>query len=441
MTIANRHFGVELEISNFNRWETENIIKSAELGIECCVEGYNHDLRDYWKIVPDESVAGCEVVSPKLLGEDGITEVVNVAKTLARGGVLVDSNCGFHVHVDASDLGVKDVCNVIKRYHSFESVINSMMPRSRRENNSFCRPLSRYIPNSFDALDSATDIDALAEIVFYRESTVNIQSYERHGTIEFRHHSGTMDPSKIEHWVRFCVGFVESSKEDNMFVKARSTTSSGGRTRITQKFIKLAETLKARFETGLHGSSIYSLSNASGYGGSSIKNAVKRLRDNYNWDILVTYYGSHIRVRRVGDMPEMQTPRTSPRRGRRPSQRLVKLAEFFANNPFVESRIATLAEISGYSESSIPAAVNKLRNEYGFMTNRISRRNNRITYVWCTSPGTIPGSAEDVARTAGSDAPVAAAPVRTRITNDTWERGLDRSVVAFYNERICDLAS
>jgi hypothetical protein len=50
---------------------------------------------------------------------------------------------------------------------------------------------------------------ATGSISRYRK--VNIASFNRHGTIEFRQHEGTMDPDRILNWVQFCTHFVEES--------------------------------------------------------------------------------------------------------------------------------------------------------------------------------------------------------------------------------------
>jgi hypothetical protein len=44
-----------------------------------------------------------------------------------------------------------------------------------------------------------------------RYNKVNLCAFLRHGTIEFRQHSGTMNVDKVINWIVFCVNFVETS--------------------------------------------------------------------------------------------------------------------------------------------------------------------------------------------------------------------------------------
>ena len=81
-------FGIELEvISKKTSEDIATILRDN--GIECYSEGYNHQNRRHWKIVPDTSIRtsrqkpnGFEVVSPILEGDDGFLEAEKVANVL-----------------------------------------------------------------------------------------------------------------------------------------------------------------------------------------------------------------------------------------------------------------------------------------------------------------------------------------------------------------------
>jgi Putative amidoligase enzyme. len=45
-----------------------------------------------------------------------------------------------------------------------------------------------------------------------RYCSLNLESLQKHGTLEFRRFHGSCDPRAISHWAAFCVAFVESAR-------------------------------------------------------------------------------------------------------------------------------------------------------------------------------------------------------------------------------------
>lgn len=207
----NRQFGIELEIAGISRVAALNALQIA--GIEVVDMRYTHETTREWKIVPDASVRdGFEIVSPILRGEDGLAQAALVCRALEAIGTKVNRTCGFHVHFDAQNMSVNEIKTIVTRYAGFEDVIDGFMPMSRRANNNqYCesiRPLA-----SFNSFQQATTIQQLAFIQNSRYYKINLQSYTRHGTIEFRQHSGTVDSEKVVNWICFLDDFVTRSCE------------------------------------------------------------------------------------------------------------------------------------------------------------------------------------------------------------------------------------
>ena len=208
----NRSFGIELEIAGIS---TQHVLAALQaVGVTVRQEGYNHTTRTHWKLVSDSSVqGGFEVVSPVLHGEDGIAEAMTVAEALSDAGATVNRTCGFHVHFDASDLSVADVKTILRRYADHEAEIDAIMPPSRRGRaNTFCNTLARI---SFPRMMQAESITEMAGIMGSRYYKVNLEAFLRHGTIEFRQHSGTVNARKIANWVRFLGQFIDACKAMN----------------------------------------------------------------------------------------------------------------------------------------------------------------------------------------------------------------------------------
>lgn len=214
--VFSRTFGIELEIVHGNKRQLRDAIRAR--GIACEIEGYNHSTRRHWKIVSDASVrGGYELVSPVLKGRDGLGEVKAVCAALSEVGALINKSCGFHAHFGTEDF--KDSISVWRNlyinYATLEDDIDAFMPPSRR-NNSYCASLK--ICRWREKMDAARTLVELEKAITKRSRyfKLNSQSYWRHGTVEFRQHSGTIEFDKIKNWLLFCARLVELSKRERL---------------------------------------------------------------------------------------------------------------------------------------------------------------------------------------------------------------------------------
>jgi len=216
-----RKFGVEIETFGPSIDAVVRGIRNA--GISCQNDAYHHRTTSYWKIVTDNSVSdGFEVVSPILSGEDGFRQIRDVCKVLNELEAKVDRRCGFHVHVDASSLRPMDVANLVTRYAKYERAIDQFMPPSRRgSTNGYCRSLVEWVASHRSQFNDHNSLDRFITMMPERGYKINLSAYQRHGTMEFRQHSGTTNANKIINWVQFCLNFVEQS-----VIQARSTLVS-----------------------------------------------------------------------------------------------------------------------------------------------------------------------------------------------------------------------
>lgn len=216
--MTNRKFGVEIELTG----TSENRVVTAFRNANIPMKDYDYDYDDEdsihaaspkWKIVEDGSLSdgGFEVVSPILSGAEGMSQLVLAVHTLVSVGAVVDRSCGLHVHVDARQLNIQTIANIVYRYSKFENQIDSFMPPSRRRSNSeYCnsvRSMFEYGPPLNEMISRGKRVLGSYD----RYHKVNLAAYARHGTIEFRQHSGTVNAMKIKNWVQFCLEFVEAS--------------------------------------------------------------------------------------------------------------------------------------------------------------------------------------------------------------------------------------
>lgn len=203
-------FGVEIECLVASSVMRECATRNA---MPFQYEGYNHtDNNHYYKFVSDSSIRGenpIECVSPVLTGKVGMKSLENCCKALNEANAQVNVSTGLHVHIGAQNLSDEAYVNVFKNYQKLESVVDTFMARSRRENNSrWCRSLQG---KDFSFCTSKNDVyDVMTGNRYYK---VNACSYSRHRTIEFRQHQGSTDFEKISNWVNFCAKLVAWSKK------------------------------------------------------------------------------------------------------------------------------------------------------------------------------------------------------------------------------------
>lgn len=216
----NRKFGIELEMYNVEIRQLEFALHAQQINFS--FEGYNHLTRGHWKGVTDSSINGnrpIEVVSPVLIGAEGIKQVKMVCKALNEVDAKVNKSCGFHVHFDANDFSIQTWRNLIINYAKLEEYIDSFMPVSRRQSNSrYCASIKDRVLYWIDTIRTAENLRDIENQVGLssRFLKLNIQSFWRQGTVEFRQHAGTVNFQKISRWVEFLHTLITYSQTREM---------------------------------------------------------------------------------------------------------------------------------------------------------------------------------------------------------------------------------
>ena len=212
-----------------------------------------HGGTDYtvWQVQPDGSLPsdrGAEIVSPRLT-DDTFADLRKVCGVLEANQATVDKRCGLHVHFDARDLTVQQVCAIALAYDTVLSDINALLPPSRRAGASlWAVPAAgglRDLPDIRDALArgaaglplDATDhrnvfgvpgMSTRYDNRRYRAvSLVRVLHAPRpNRTIEFRAHSGTVDFDKIKNWVLILDNLIEATLSKLAKVAATGTVAA-----------------------------------------------------------------------------------------------------------------------------------------------------------------------------------------------------------------------
>jgi hypothetical protein len=148
---------------------------------------------------------------------------------MANAGALMHRLCGLHLHFGAKDLTLQQWKNLLFNYDGFQDLIDKMLPEYRR-NSRWSKRLGN-IPRFKQQVDAATSFREL-QLIFLRdagESTnasawddyrstaryyaVNLMSYGKQGTVEFRQYGANIEVDSVTAWVLFMHYIFEVSKK------------------------------------------------------------------------------------------------------------------------------------------------------------------------------------------------------------------------------------
>lgn len=199
-------FGIEIEVVGVTVREAARILVSA--GINAQDEGYNHNTRPYWKSVRDGSLetrlnggATAEVVSP-ILDVSDFDQLRHVMNALKAAGAMVNDTCGTHVHVGGLNLDGSAVHAAAQFWNKHNPIIDGLVARSRRFGGRRYSWAQRLNADEMAAIHAGRYDSFDGNSRRYR--SFNVGPAGRIGTIEFRQHQGTLNPTKIWAWADFC---------------------------------------------------------------------------------------------------------------------------------------------------------------------------------------------------------------------------------------------
>jgi hypothetical protein len=242
MINANRTMGIEIEAKLPRGVSHDDLARAIRAkGVDAHNESYNHRTQSHWKVTTDASLGsyttGVEIVSPILQGESGIADLKKVLEAANELGLNVDKACGIHIHWGIADLSLKAVKNVCTLYAKYEAQIDKVMPNSRRgNNNQYCRSINQHggmeatIANIASARDMHGVRDAVNNGTRYRK--LNLESFWRYSTMEFRQHAGSLDFDKISAWANLTAGIVEAGAKASR-IKATGADKFEGLLKLT----------------------------------------------------------------------------------------------------------------------------------------------------------------------------------------------------------------
>jgi len=211
-TMSARKIGIELEILIPSPTFRDTITALSQV-VEFREESYNHVTKTWWKCVPDHSLSAsnawrvCEIVSPPLLPNELFKQTALICEVLKNHGVKVNRSCGFHVHHDAAKLTIKRLQYAVNLIVKSEQAIDCIMAKSRRGDSRWCRSNKEVLNTCINH-----ELQIIREGGHYRYRRLNLTSFLRHGTLEYRQHAGTIELEKIVLWVAFTQALTMRSR-------------------------------------------------------------------------------------------------------------------------------------------------------------------------------------------------------------------------------------
>ena len=232
-----QRFGIEIEMTGITRKKAAEVIaeyfgtESFYLGTYYKTYGAKDRQGRTWKATYDSSIIAqkksggrtvqaadeykCEIVSPILTYED-MADLQEIVRRLRHSGAFVNSQCGIHIHVDASRYTPQTLRNLVNIIASKEDILYKALridpARLRwcqKTNEKLIEAINRRKPQTMEALKD----------IWYAGSTrgrdehyndtryhgLNLHSTFTKGTVEFRLFNSTTHAGEIKAYIQFCL--------------------------------------------------------------------------------------------------------------------------------------------------------------------------------------------------------------------------------------------
>lgn len=232
-----QRFGIEIEMTGITREKAAEAIaeyfgtESFYIGTYYKTYGAKDRQGRTWKATFDSSIIAqkksggrtvrasdeykCEVVSPILTYGD-MADLQEIIRQLRHKGAFVNSQCGIHIHVDASRYTPQTLRNLVNIIASKEDILYkalridpARMRWCKKTNEKLLEAINRRKPQTMEALKD----------IWYAGSTrgrdehyndtryhgLNLHSTFTKGTVEFRLFNSTTHAGEIKAYIQFCL--------------------------------------------------------------------------------------------------------------------------------------------------------------------------------------------------------------------------------------------
>ena len=247
--IKDQCFGVEVEMTGITRQQAAEAL-AEYFGTRAVHFGRAYDtwkVRDRegkeWKLMSDSSILAemrtdsgykmisdeddarpyrVEMVTPKLTYAE-LPKLQECVRRVQKTGAKVNSSCGIHVHVDASNHNRQSLKNLIGIMYSIEDILFKALQVNEERAAQWCRKVREPMLRQARTLssDETPDLTQLENIWYegfeddgrdrhdhYNRSryyALNLHSTFYRGTVEFRCFNSTLDPGCVAAYANLCL--------------------------------------------------------------------------------------------------------------------------------------------------------------------------------------------------------------------------------------------
>ena len=193
-------YGIELETSSLSIRAAQSALDAVNLSWAAKFDGTRG--------------VDAEAVSP-ILNDGSLNESITAARALLKAGATVNKQTGYHVHLGAAHYGNDGIAALVRNWYTAADAIGSLVAPSRL-NNHFCThsvPADYLDVWSESIRNGNIDNSPVRDLQNYarRYFSLNLDSYAKHGTVEFRLHHGTLNGKKIQAWAEFVQAIAQFS--------------------------------------------------------------------------------------------------------------------------------------------------------------------------------------------------------------------------------------
>ncbi len=224
--MKNQTFGVEIEMVLRREVAAQAVATFLNGRIERTYDSYRTikvvaaDGR-VWKIMSDSSITGgeaCEVVSP-ILNWDDIETIQEILRILRRAGAKINESCGLHIHVGAEKHTGKTLQNLINIFYAKDEMLYEAVQVRTNGINRFAKKFKSNLITQINRIKNPSIAQVLDVWYFvnhdmmgtnrhYHSSRyhgLNLHSYNRIGTVEFRLFNATLHAGELKSYIHMAL--------------------------------------------------------------------------------------------------------------------------------------------------------------------------------------------------------------------------------------------